>query len=115
RIDPLDDALVLARVAGVEVLAAEAVTGLLRARPAERANQVGDGVAVLANGEARQLDPRQRVAGPGLLRVEGVEDVLRDRVALGGGQAAGVVLWHGLGDDLGKLRELLFAGERVRV
>src|SRR5262249_9134680 len=81
----------------------------------ETADQVRHGVAVLPHGHARQLDPRRAILLTRLARVIRLKHELRDFGRLVRGQATRIVIRHRLGDELGKLRELLLAGERMWV
>src|SRR5207302_8657097 len=59
-VEAVEGALVGAEAAGVEILAAQAALVVPRAGGrAEAADEVGDGVAVLADGQAGQLDARR--------------------------------------------------------
>src|SRR5205814_6027985 len=115
RIDPLGDALVGPEAARLVVLAVQAALCAPMAGGAEGADQVGDGVLVLADGEAGEFDAGRLVAVAGGLGVEGVEDVGGNLVGVGAGAGAGVVLGHRLGDVAGEAVERLVAGGRVGV
>jgi len=80
---------------------------------AERAKQVRDALAVLADREVRELDAGRVVAGAGLRRIEGLIDELRGRGGIGDGQRAGVVLRHLAGDVLGQAGDGLLPDQRL--
>jgi hypothetical protein len=91
-------------VARGEVLAVQPLFVIrLRRRP-EAGHDVGDGVPVLADGQARQIDARRLEAGLGSGRVEGVVDVRRDELRPGRVEPARVVLRHRPVDGLCELR-----------
>jgi len=58
RIDAIESAVLVAEAARLEVFAVQAMLIVPAAGAAQAADQVGHGVAVLAHGEARQLQPR---------------------------------------------------------
>ena len=64
-IDPVDDPLVVVESAGVEVFTANAALFAPLAGSAERADQIGDRIAVLLDGQPRQLDPGRSIPRPG--------------------------------------------------
>src|SRR4051812_23889675 len=81
--------------------------------PAEAADDVGDGVAVLADGEAGQLDAGGPVPLAGQPGVEGIMDVDGHRLGLPGRERAGGAFRHGLADDVGQLGDGAVAFEAL--
>ena len=84
---------------------------------AEAADQVGQGVPVLAHGQPRQLDPRRphRVAGLRGPGVERVVDIGGHLVGVRAHAGAGLVLRHGLGDQLRQAGHRALADQRARI
>src|SRR5206468_1095996 len=92
RVNAGQDAVREVEAALLVVLRLQAALPVPAAGGTEAADEVGDGVAVLADGQPGQLDARRLVPLPGLRRVEGVVDERGDLPRVVGGQAAGVLL-----------------------
>ena len=82
------------------------------APPPQRAEEIRDAFAVLADGQVGELDARRVVAGAGLRRIEGLVDVLGRSGRIGERERPGIVLRHLAGDVLGQRRDRLFADQR---
>ena len=78
---------------------------------AERAKQVGDALAVLADRQVRQLDAGRMITGAGLGGVEGLMDIFGGCRGVGQRQRARIVLRHLPGDILGQGSDRLLADE----
>src|SRR5262249_17976924 len=107
--------LVVAEASAGEVLGVQAALVVPLAGGAEAADEVGDGGAILADGEAGQFDAGGAVAFAGGSRIEGVVDVGGDLVGVVADARARVVLGHGLGDEFGELGDGAVAGQGVGV
>ena len=113
RVDPFLDAVLVAEAALLEILRAEAAPLVPSHRGAEAAHQVGDGVAILADGEPGQGDPRRPIPFSGDQRIKCFVDVRRHALGLRGRQAAGSVLRHGPGNHFRQVHHRLVADERL--
>ncbi len=102
-IQSFQDAVTVTETPRLEILPAQAALLIPTARRAKTADQVGDGIAVLAHGEACQLNPRRLVARLGLFGIEGLVDVGGDPLGIRADALAGVVFGHRLGDEAGEL------------
>ena len=78
---------------------------------AERAKQVSDALAVLADRQVRQLDAGRMITGAGLGGVEGLMDIFGGCRGVGQRQRARIVLRHLPGDILGQGSDRLLADE----
>ena len=82
---------------------------------AETADQVGDGVAILPDRQAREFHPGRLVPSLGDLGIEGFVDIVRDGFRLFAHAGPRVVLRHRLLDIPGQLRDRAIPGEGLLI
>jgi hypothetical protein len=70
--------IVFPRISLLEVLGVETTLGPPLARRMEAADEVGDGILILADGEPRKLDTSRLVADAGFRGIEAVVDIFGD-------------------------------------
>src|SRR5262249_36305266 len=113
RVDTIDDALVPTWPAGGEVFGVQAGPRVGLGRWSERADQIGNGVAVLFDRQPGQFHAWRLVPLAGGDGVEVVKNVRGHSLRLRPGAGPRIVLGHRLGDQLSKLRLCLIAGQRL--
>jgi hypothetical protein len=91
------------------------MVGLPFERAAETADEVGQRVLMLADGESREFDAGRLVADACVDRVEGIVDVRGDFFGVFGGALRVRIVRHCFLDERHELWDGLIAGERVGV
>ena len=115
RIGSLECFLVVAEITGRVVVAREAALFANSRFSEKRAGQIGHRVGILPHGQAGQLDTRRSVSGPGLGRVEGLENVLGHPLRILVRALLGIVLRHRVVDQHGQVLERALALQWFRV
>src|SRR5262245_53274637 len=102
-IGALQDSILTAKAPILVIFRLETTSFAPDALCAETADQIGEGVSVLRDSEARQLDASGTMALTSDLRVEGSVNVVGDGVGVLRGQRARVIFRHGPADEVGEL------------